>query len=76
MLAFVAPRMMAGLTALGVLFVRPLERVVGLSQGGYLDEGLVVVCLLALPFRRVVMRKTLRTFPGSGGSPGSGWPAC
>jgi hypothetical protein len=63
-LAVVAPRATAGITALVVLFVRPLEHLVPIPQVGYLDEALVLLCLVAMPLRRVVAREPLRTFPG------------
>ena len=64
LLALAAPRTMVALTVLGILFVRPLEHLVGIEQLGYLDEGLVVVCALVLPLRRLINRRPLRTFPG------------
>jgi hypothetical protein len=64
-LAFAAPRATAGITALGVLFVRPLEHLTAVAQVGYLDESLVILSVATLPLRRVVVtRKPLRTFPG------------
>jgi hypothetical protein len=63
-LAIAAPRATAALTALAVLFVRPLEHLVQVSALGYLDEGLVVLCLITMPLRRVIDRKPLRNFPG------------
>ena len=63
-LAMLAPRAMVGLTALAVLFVRPLEHLVPIPQIGYLDEGLVVLCVATMPLRRVIARRPLRNFPG------------
>ena len=63
-LAIAAPRATAGITALVVLFVRPIEHLVPVPQVGYLDEALVVLCLITMPLRRVVARQSLRTFPG------------
>jgi hypothetical protein len=63
-LAFTAPRATAGLTALAVLFVRPLEHLVPFSQIGYLDEAMVTLCVVTMPLRRIVARAPLRTFPG------------
>lgn len=63
-LAISAPRATAGITALVVLFVRPIEHLVPVPQVGYLDEALVVLCLITMPLRRVVARQSLRTFPG------------
>jgi hypothetical protein len=63
-LAVAAPRTMVGLTVLVVLFVRPLEHLVPISELGYLDEALVVVCTAVLPLRRVASRHRLRAFPG------------
>jgi hypothetical protein len=63
-LAIAAPRTTAGITALAVLFVRPIEHIVPVTQVGYLDEALVVLCLVTMPLRRAVARKSLRTFPG------------
>jgi hypothetical protein len=62
-LAFVAPRTTAGIAVLGILFVRPLEHLT-LPAVGYLDEALVLVCVLTMPLRRVMDRRPLRTFPG------------
>jgi hypothetical protein len=64
LLAVVAPRTTAALAALAVLFVRPIEHLTGVSQVGYLDEGMVVLCVAVLPLRRVALRRSLRTFPG------------
>jgi hypothetical protein len=64
LLAFAAPRATAALTAVAVLFVRPLEHLVPIPQVGYLDEGLVILCAVTLPLRRVLARRPLRTFPG------------
>jgi hypothetical protein len=63
-LAVAAPRPIAGLTALAVLFVRPIEHVVPIPQVGYIDEALILLCVVAFPLRRVVLRQPLRTFPG------------
>ena len=63
-LAFTAPRATAGLTALAVLFVRPLEHLVPIAAVGYLDEGLVALCVVTLPLRRLIARTPLRTYPG------------
>jgi hypothetical protein len=64
LLAIAAPRTMVGLTALVVLFVRPLEHLVLVAELGYLDEALIAVCAVTLPLRRLASRKPLRTFPG------------
>ena len=63
-LAIAAPRITAGLTALVVLFVRPLEHLVPIPQVGYMDEGLIVLCLITMPLRRLIARQPLRDFPG------------
>src|SRR4051812_10895371 len=57
LLAFAAPRATAALTAVAVLFVRPLEHLVPIPQVGYLDEGLVILCAVTLPLRRVLARR-------------------
>lgn len=62
--AFAAPAATVGLTVLAVLFVRPIEHLIPVSQVGYLDEALVLLCAVVLPLRRVVGRRALRTFPG------------
>jgi hypothetical protein len=62
--AVLAPRSVVGLTVLVVLFVRPLEHLVPVSELGYLDEALVLVCALVLPLRRVLAGGRLRVFPG------------
>jgi hypothetical protein len=64
LLAIAAPRTMVGLTALVVLFVRPLEHLVLVAELGYLDEALIGVCAVTLPLRRLAARQSLRTFPG------------
>jgi hypothetical protein len=63
-LAIAVPRATAGLTALVVMFIRPIEHVVQISAVGYLDEGLVVLCLVTMPLRRVIAREPLRSLPG------------
>ena len=63
-LAFTAPRATAGLTALAVLFVRPLEHLVPINGVGYLDEAMVALCVVTMPLRRLIARQPLRTFPG------------
>ena len=63
-LGVAAPRATAALTALAVLFVRPLEHLVQVNAVGYLDETLVVLCLVTMPLRRVIDRKPLRSLPG------------
>jgi hypothetical protein len=63
-LVFAAPAAAAGVTAVAVLFVRPLEHLVAIDQLGYLDEGLVMLCGIVLPLRRLLARRALRTFPG------------
>ena len=64
-MAFARPRTTVAVTVVIVMFVRPLERVTGLDAVGYLDESFVLLCLVALPLRRVVVtRRRLRTFPG------------
>jgi hypothetical protein len=63
-LALAAPRTTAGLAALAVLFVRPLEHLVSVAAVGYLDEGMVALCVATMPLRRLVTRTPLRTFPG------------
>jgi hypothetical protein len=62
-LAVAAPRPIAGLSALAVLFVRPIEHVVPIPQVGYIDEALILLCVVAFPLHRVVLRQSLRTFP-------------
>ena len=64
LLAFTAPRTTAGLTAIAVLFVRPLEHLVPFDQVGYLDEAMVALCVVTMPLRRVLARQPLRNFPG------------
>ena len=64
LLAIAAPRTMVGLTALAVLFVRPLEHLVLVAEVSYLDEALIAVCAVTLPLRRLATRQALRTFPG------------
>jgi hypothetical protein len=64
LLAVVAPRTTVALAVLAVLFVRPIEHLTGVSQVGYLDEGMVVLCVAVMPLRRVALRRSLRTFPG------------
>ena len=63
-LAFTAPYVTAALAALAVLFVRPVEHLVPIAQLGYLDEGLVVLCAVTMPLRRVLSRRPLRNLPG------------
>lgn len=63
-MALVAPRTTAGLTVLAVLFVRVLEHLTGLEQVGYLDEGMIALCVVTLPLRRLLTRTPLRTLPG------------
>jgi hypothetical protein len=63
-LAIAAPRPTAALTALVVLFVRPIEHLAPIPQVGYIDEATVLLCLVAFPLRRIVLRQPLRTFPG------------
>ena len=45
------PARRPALTALAVLFVRPIEHLVPIPQVGYLDEGLVMLCAVTLPLR-------------------------
>jgi hypothetical protein len=59
-----APRATAGLAVLGILFVRPLEHVIAVDAVSYLDEALVLLCVLTMPLRRIITRRPLRTFPG------------
>jgi hypothetical protein len=59
-----APRATVALTALAVVFVRPLEHLVQVNAVGYLDEALVALCLVTMPLRRVIDRKPLRSLPG------------
>ena len=63
-LALAAPRATAGLTVLAVLFVRPLQHLVPVSQVSYLDEAMVALCVVTMPMRRLVARVPLRTYPG------------
>jgi hypothetical protein len=63
-LVFAAPAAAAGVTVVAVLFVRPLEHLIPITQLGYLDEGLVLLCGLVLPLRRLLARRALRSFPG------------
>lgn len=63
-IALAAPRTMAGLTVLAVLFVRPLEHLTALTVVGYLDESLNLLCVVTLPLRRLLNRQPLRTLPG------------
>ena len=62
--AVAAPRTMVGLTVIGVLFVRPVEHLVPLEVVGRLDEALIAICVVTLPLRRLIDRKSLRAFPG------------
>jgi hypothetical protein len=62
--AVTAPRTVVGLTVIAALFVRPIEHLAPVDVVGYLDEVLVVVCVVTLPLRRLINRKPLRTFPG------------
>ena len=62
--AFTSPHATAALAALAVLFVRPIEHLVQIAQVGYLDEGLVVLCAVTMPLRRIVGRRPLRNLPG------------
>jgi hypothetical protein len=64
LLAIAAPQAMVGLTAVAVLFVRPVEHLVLVAEVGYLDEALIAVCAVTLPLRRLAARHALRTFPG------------
>jgi hypothetical protein len=64
LLAVAAPRATVGLTALVVLFVRPLEHLVPVTQLGYLDEALVLLCAVVMPLRRMATGRSLRAFPG------------
>lgn len=63
-MALALPRATVGITVLVVLFVRPLEHLVPVTLLGYLDEGLVLICALVLPVRRVFTGGRLRSFPG------------
>jgi hypothetical protein len=64
LLVIVAPRAIVTITALAVLFVRPIEHLVPIPAVGYVDEALVALCVIALPLRRVASRRRLRTLPG------------
>ena len=64
LLAIAAPQAMVGLTAVAVLFVRPVEHLVLVTEVGYLDEVLIAVSAVTLPVRRLAARQPLRTFPG------------
>jgi hypothetical protein len=64
--AVALPRTTVGLTLLMILFVRTLEHLVPISALGYLDEGLVVLCVVVLPLRRLVLGLRLRWLPGLG----------
>lgn len=64
-MAFAMPRAVVAITIVGVMLVRPLERLSGLEAIGYLDESLVLLCVTTMPVRRIVVaRRRLRTFPG------------
>ena len=63
-LVFAAPAAAVGVTVVAVLFVRPLAHLKPITQLGYLDEGLVLLCGLVLPLRRLLARRSLRSFPG------------
>lgn len=58
------PRTTVGVTLLAILFVRTLEHLTGIPALGYLDEVLVVVCVLVLPVRRLALGLRLRPLPG------------
>jgi hypothetical protein len=76
LLAIAAPRTMVGLTALVVLFVRPLEHLVLVAELGYLDEALIAVCAVTLPLRRWPPANRCGPSPASGGSRASRRPVC
>lgn len=58
------PRLAAGAAVLVILFVRPLEHLIPGSVVSYVDNAVVVLCVLVLPLHRVAARRPLRTFPG------------
>jgi hypothetical protein len=58
------PRVTVGLSVLAVLGVRTLLQLVGVEQVAYLDEGVVVLCAVVLPLRRICTGKALRGLPG------------
>jgi hypothetical protein len=62
--AVTAPRTLVGLTVIGVLFVRPVAHLVSVEVVKSLDEALAAVCVVTLPLRRLIDRKSLRVFPG------------
>jgi hypothetical protein len=62
--AFAAPAAAVGVTVVVVLFVRPIEHLVPIALLGYLDEGLVLLCGIVLPLRRLLAGRALRAFPG------------
>ena len=62
--AVAAPRTMVGLTVIAVLFVRPVVHLVPVDALRNLDEGLVALCVVTLPVRRLLDRKPFRAFPG------------
>lgn len=62
--AVLTPRALVVVTVLAVLFVRPIEHLTSVELLGYLDEGLVAVCAVVLPIKRLFARKPLRRLPG------------
>jgi hypothetical protein len=64
LLALLAPRTTAGLVVLSVLFARPLDHLLPGASILYGVDGLVVLCVLTMPLRRLATRRPLRTFPG------------
>ncbi|HEY0814238.1 MAG TPA: hypothetical protein VGE11_13230, partial [Pseudonocardia sp.] len=63
-LAFLAPRTNAALTVIAVLFARPIAQLFPAVPMLRVVDGLVLLCVLTMPLRRIATRKPLRTFPG------------
>jgi len=63
-LAFLAPRTNAGLTVIAVLFARPIDQLLPAASMLRVVDGLVILCVLTMPLRRIATRTPLRTFPG------------
>ena len=60
------PRTTAGLAVLTVLGVRTMSQLTGVEEVSYLDEGVVVLCAVVLPLRRLATGRAPRALPGQG----------
>jgi hypothetical protein len=64
--AVLLPHVTVGLAVLAILGVRTLIHLVPVTELGYLDEGMVLLCAVALPLRRLGSGRGLRSLPGQG----------